>query len=137
MVFFLPLSCYEPEEISNFIATSCVLFFIGIIQVTVLLLSDFFQRRLKQYRLVYRSLGYWVEGGRNTKVGTVQSWDESQSPQILEKQLIIEYQGQIYLKVIGGTSYYMINKERAPLIDILLLVALKGTSSIKAVGRIL
>jgi hypothetical protein len=85
---------------------------------------------MKHYRLIYKSLGYWVELPSGTRPPEeVFEWDRDRLPVLEKNVLSIRYKGSVYLKVLKNDSYFTVNKKKVGWLDVLLLVFLKGTTS--------
>lgn len=135
LVFFLPLSCYESDEVSNFMGVALVVYVIGLAQVTFAHVNNFITKKIKHYRLINKSLGYWVElGPGDTPPTEVYEWDRDRSPRLERDTLCIKYRGVVYLKVLQSDVYFTMGGKSVGLIDRLLLVFLKGITSTKGFG---
>ena len=126
-MFFLPLSCYESDEVFNFMWISGIVYAIGLAQITFIHVNNFITKKMKHYRLIYKSLGYWVEVPTGSLVAEeVFEWDRDSSPHLEKNVLSIRYRGSVYVKVLRNDSYFMVNKKKVGWLDVLLLVLLKG-----------
>lgn len=117
-----------------------VVFGIALTQISFLHVNNFISKKIKHYRLVYKSLGFWVEASpspksQETNFAEIYEWDDTMNPKLLDKRLIVRFKGQIYLKVLRNTSYFMMNNKRANFVDILILVFLKGIISTKGLNH--
>ena len=110
---------------------SIVVFGIGLTQISFFHVKNFVSKKVQHYRLIYKSLGYWVESNsegqeREQKKGEIFEWSEEMDPKLLEKRFIVIFKGQVYLKILQNSSYFMINNKQASFVDIVILVILKG-----------
>lgn len=138
LVFFLPLSCYETDEVFNFMWVAVVVYGVGLAQIVFLHVNNFITKKMKHYRLIYKSLGYWVELPSGVRApDEVFEWDRDRFPLLEKNVLSIRYRGAVYLKVLKNDSYFMVNKKQVGWLDVFLLVFLKGITSTRDSGRTL
>lgn len=105
------------------------MYLIGASQLVFLHVNNFITKKVKHYRLINKSLGYWVEMAKGDRLPTdIYEWDRAKTQRLEKNVLSIRYKGTVYLKVLKSDSYFLVNKRQVSWLDILILVVLIGTT---------